>query len=711
MGVSPSGVRISPSPLMIMKIHSIIYYLLFLVATIFSNNSDRIAFISYLDGSCLVENIEMDRSVSSLSGSSIFNNDIVSSIGDSNCDIIFDDAATTIHLDSNTKIKIVSQKFSRVIRIYSGSIFVKNSKTVFKTYIQTDRNNIYVNNNSIWLESYSDYDKIIAINNISDVYNYSIESKFKINPLVAYNIGYDGSVLLDESLNLIPDYAKSETHLQIKKNNRYKNNIFLNDYDLIPIYGSGRNSNINQSNGFSFEFITGLRHMNEKGFLSFGLHPKYKYNNLFIKAKLNLYYGIKDSEMYNNFVSLNDILEKFHLRYSYSNYYNTVKVYAGEIPRVTFGHGYLVNKLSNYHEYPRLNDFGIRVDFKLDNDFMNFKFVVPSIREYMRDGGVFGMHASLFLSHKFPLTIGLGLIIDLNQQNQATRIYNISSYGDAERSVKALELDFNLDVVNRMDLDVSLYGEFVGIWYQKDIYYLKSQGVHPFYDDVRWRKGTWGIMAPGIAIKIDNRYELKFAFNFNSAAFYPSYFNANYLYNKGIYFNSVDPIGFNTLGFNLVSEQIDMFNEFSINGSDTEFIIPKEMYPLVINKSNVFPIYGFTSSFNFYFRNKMTYDSSIGIYKQKTQVIKGETYYTFENNISIKDNLLKNISSIDFYIANIFFLESRDREQFTFGTNMLFELANGMSLKLDLSQVNYDSNLDGDKEDIIIIGLDYGVIF
>ena len=61
--------------------------------------------------------------------------------------------------------------------------------------------------------------------------------------------------------------------------------------------------------------------------------------------------------------------------------------------------------------------------------------------------------------------------------------------------------------------------------YQKDIYYIQSEGVHPFYDDVRWRKGTWGIMAPGVAIKINNMYEMKFAFNFNSAAFYPSYFN------------------------------------------------------------------------------------------------------------------------------------------------------------------------------------------
>ncbi len=96
---------------------------------------------------------------------------------------------------------------------------------------------------------------------------------------------------------------------------------------------------------------------------------------------------------------------------------------------------------------------------------------------------------------------------------------------------------------------------------------------------------------------------------------------------------------------------------------------------------------------------------------QKTEVVNSETYYTFENNISIKENILKKISNIDFYISNIFFLESKDREEFTFGANILFDLRGGMSLKLDLSQVYYDSNLDGDKEEITNLGLDYGVDF
>ena len=687
----------------------LIYYFIISFSFLFANNPNKIASISYIEGTCKVENVELNRSISPLMGNSIFNHDIIYSDANSYCDIMFDDSATMIHLDPNTKVKLVSEKYSRVIKIYNGSAFVNSAKTKFKTYVQTDKNDIYVNNNSVWVGLYDDYDKIVAINNASDVYNYSESFKIDINPLIVYNISSKGQMRLDENLDLIPEYAKNETYLQVKKNNNSKTDIFLNEYDLIPIYGEIDNSKISNNNGFSFTFLTGLRHMNDKEYFSVELHPKFRYNNLYIKAKLNVYYGIEDSELYNNYNSLNSIMEKFHLWYKYSDYYNSVEVYAGEIPKTTFGHGYLVKNLSNSYEYPKLNDFGIRVDFKLDNDFMNFKFIVPSIREYMRQGGIFGMHTSLFISHKFPLTLGLGIIIDLNQLNQASRIYNISKYGN--RKISALELDFNLDIIKKMNLDVSLFGEFVGMWYQNDIYYIQSEGVLPYYDDIRWRKGTWGIMAPGIAMKFNNRYEVKFAFNFNSAAFYPSYFNTNYLYNKGVYFKSDAPLGFNSLGFNLVSEQIDLLNEFSINDSNTEFLVPKEIYPILTNRINAFPVYGFTTELNFNFRNKVKYYSLLGIYTQKTEVVKAETFYTLDSSISIEKNILKNVSNIEFYISNIFFLESGDKETFTFGANLLFDLRSGMSLKLDFAQVYYDANLDGDKEGIINIGIDYGVGF
>ena len=69
----------------------------------------------------------------------------------------------------------------------------------------------------------------------------------------------------------------------------------------------------------------------------------------------------------------------------------------------------------------------------------------------------------------------------------------------------------------------------------------------------------------GISVKFQNVHEIKFSNNYNSAGFYPSYFNTNYLYNRAVYFKIDQPLDFNNQNFMLLSEQIDMLNSFTIN--------------------------------------------------------------------------------------------------------------------------------------------------
>ena len=343
---------------------------------------------------------------------------------------------------------------------------------------------------------------------------------------------------------------------------------------------------------------------------------------------------------------------------------------------------------------------------------MNFQFIVRSFREYFRNGGIFGMHTSLFLSHRFPLTLGLGLMIDINQFSQSPRVYDVES-NIGKRTIHAAEFDFNLDIVQSMDLDISIYGEFVGIWYPEYIYYFRSDGLMPFSDDLRWRKGTWGIMAPGISIKLDNKHKINFAFNFNSAAFYPSYFNTNYLYNRSLYYKTGQPLDFNTLGFNLVGNQVGMLNDFAINSDDIEFFIPKELYPIITNKINVFPMYGFTAEYEFNFRDKLEYYAALGVYVQKVspEKVKEEIYYTFDTVLSIKENILRHLSRFDFYVQNVFFLESDDKEEYTFGFNMTFDLPSSIFIVFDLGQVFYDISVNGQRNNVLNSGFQIGVDF
>ena len=91
--------------------------------------------------------------------------------------------------------------------------------------------------------------------------------------------------------------------------------------------------------------------------------------------------------------------------------------------------------------------------------------------------------------------------------------------------------------------------------------------------------------------------------------------------------------------------------------------------------------------------------------------MKEEMYYTFDTMLSIKQNILKYLSRLDFFISNVFFLETNDKEEYTFGFNMIFDLPSGMSLIFDLAQVYYDVTLNGEKNSVLNSGFEFGVNF
>ena len=689
------------------------YTILFMFTFSVLQAVDNVGFTSFVDGTCQIENLENNRITNQLLGSSILNYDIISSGKNSSCDIMFTDQVTKVHLEENTKIKISTEKFSRIIRLFYGNIYIENAKSEIKTYIQTSHNDIYINDNKIWISTNREYDRLFGIKTFVDIYNHLSKSSIIATPIVHYQIASNGDISFDENLNLIPSYVINENYIYQNKISSSEFPIHLNSYDLIPVYEKRRRPIFN-NNGIKYRIASGFRYMDSKSYLSISFSPKFWYYNLKITGNFDVYID-SEKEIFNNWDNGWDLLQKINIDYIYNVDYNRLSVKLGSISKISFGHGYLVNNLSNNFDYPYQRNFGIQINYKLDNDFMKFKFIIPSIEDFVINGeGIIGMHTSLFTSHRFPLTVGLGFIIDFNQFSQADDIYNFSTQSPniIKREVSAAEFDFNINLVKKMNLDISLYGEFVGIWYPDYIYYEQSEGIMPYDDDKRYRKGTWGIMAPGLSIKLNNRLEMKFALNYNSAAHIPAYFNSNYLYNKSIYYDSNTAITFNSLKFNLLIEQIDMLNEFSINQDGTEFIYPKEIYPIIIpTLFNAFPVFGFTSEFKFNYNDKVDISALSSLFVQQTEVVEAGTYYSVQSIVSIKDNVIKSISFMDFYLSNIFFWGTDDLEGLLFGSKVGFKLPFGMSLIFDVGQVYYDANLSDDKKEMINIGLDFGISF
>ena len=62
-------------------------------------------------------------------------------------------------------------------------------------------------------------------------------------------------------------------------------------------------------------------------------------------------------------------------------------------------------------------------------------------------------------------------------------------------------------------------------------------------------------------------------------------------------------------------------------------------------------------------------------------------------------------------MQNVFFLETDDKEEYTFGFNMTFDLPSDVSIVFDLGQVFYDISVNGQRNNVLNSGFQLGVDF
>ena len=187
-------------------------------------------------------------------------------------------------------------------------------------------------------------------------------------------------------------------------------------------------------------------------------------------------------------------------------------------------------------------------------------------------------------------------------------------------------------------------------------------------------------------MNFNDRIELKISYNYNSALFVPSYFNLNYLTNRTRFYKG-------ELDFPLVDQQIDLLAEYQIEGTTDEYIIPKDLYP-ILNTNDGFSVYkisGFSTDVSYNITNYLNFLISTSVYIENTD--DPNTFYSLETSFNVKDNFIKGISFINLYYSNIFFAKISDKERMSFGLNLGVDLPLRLSLILDIGQVYYDSIL------------------
>ena len=150
----------------------------------------------------------------------------------------------------------------------------------------------------------------------------------------------------------------------------------------------------------------------------------------------------------------------------------------GDIDRITFGYGQLVKEYSNMIDYPRIRKTGMYLYYTSKERNISIDFFTSSIRDFSKGGGLFGMHSALFISKNFPLTLGIGVVRDLNQF-ASIKNYNAEweEWADSlsfnKRGSSSFSLDYTYDLFSSKYIKAYLFGEAVGVIFPDTLYYTR----------------------------------------------------------------------------------------------------------------------------------------------------------------------------------------------------------------------------------------------
>lgn len=660
-------------------------YLVF-ISLIFSFSNNKIGYVHYIEGECYIKNNQTDdKYFKVFIGTDIYNNDYIKSNDNSNCIIRFNDDQTHLFIESNSIVVLDDDNLSREIDLVKGSLYIKNLFNENKrVYAFTSNNQIYIANNRLWVSSSklaNDY--IFSLDDNLDVYNKNYQKIINVQKRNLLHIENKSYTYINNEDDIVPKYILNDSY-DFNFNNKI---IQLKKYDMIPIYGDRiRNMRIVEPYRVSFDF--GTKILNNDSHVKVGIYPSYIYRNLSIKANIESFVSPSGNDLDNYWDDGFDLLDKLSINYSYYRNKNQMYFNFGPIEDVSLASGYMINRISNSIDYPRKINSGINLKYIFDTDFMDLDILIPSIRDFGNDGGVIAARTSLYISHNFPLTIGFGLVADINQFSSISESLNKNA---KKRSVYGVEIDYNYNLISNLDLDVNIFGEFVGLWYPEYNYYVLFDGEN-VSNDLRWRKGTWGVSGPGVSVELENRYIFKFSFNYNSATFIPNYFNSTYLYNRARYYKGI-------LDYPMIQKQIDYLNDnFLIGdscaaGQECEYLIPKDVYPILVNNDGFsgFNTFGFTTEFKYKFQSYLSASLMMSVFIEDSD--NSNSYYSFQSSVDIAEGYIRNLNSLKFYFSNIYFSELSDKYRSTYGIETEVKLPMSLSLIINLGQVYYDKNL------------------
>ena len=685
------------------------------------------AYIQDFSGDVFIESTDQKKKkLPAIIGRRIESGYIVKVLDNSTCTIQTIDNKTFIKIDEKSEVKFSEEMGTREIRLKSGSLYIHNinidSKN--KTFLFSNHSQIYLTNSKLWLSIRNpSTDKIYTFGD--EIF---ISDKFNSNKLLLGDDFFESFPgIKKEDVSMI--HATSTDIYSINPNDPEENfseevpeyiyNDFVNkrdksqdfsvlsfstqeddslmfsksETDLIPLYYSNTNVNIEESN-YGINVYSGGSYLHNSYYHNIILEPYIAFDNFELVLRLDEYIKTDDSSEFINrweqgggnplYLNPATILSKI----SYMSWFNdkkTVYMNAGKLKNLSFGHGMLLHKYSNSYNYPIMQRTGVQIHLSPENRYSySFDFFLSDISQTFNGGGLVGGHASLFLSKFFPLTVGFGYIYDFDQYSE------VNANLDGDSNLEAREVDLDYSLIDNNKIKVNLIYEWDGIFYPKDVNYFRITNTDSY--EFLSTNGTQAHSIGG-KLTLDSGHKFMLAIHSNQALYTPYYFSSTYDFEK------IRTLAFdNSNGYD--PKMIDLLNNFCVDGCDDGDImyLSKELYPFISNGDFVFPTVGGSMQYEYNYYNKRGISMS-GMYLIDNHPDSKNSYYLLDFEVfSTGGYLFKRLDNYKFYFHRNFTNtdqgKNNNNENIMFGTMLDIKIIKSLKLYLDFQNVFYDIDED-----------------
>ena len=699
--------------------------LVFIVWSTSLASGEKIGSISYIEGDIQILDLNSGRTSKGFEGRNIYSSDIVRSSKSSLCKIIYDDSNTLLIIDQYSEVKLSENKLSRSFALNYGSMYIKNmNNSAKKTMLFTDASQYKIDEADIWINLIGDSgDEFYLIKGASMAYNYTSKSKVvgEIGYVIySYKDGFFDTINYD--VDELPNYIDDEKLIQLEsKIVTLSENISYKSHDLVPLYdGSGTlgASEDFDRMGFGYNLKLGSSHISPNQYFLLGVSPSYNSMLFDIELNFNGYISMSDnSRNMNQYTDFFDILNNIE-HFKYKSYNENFIIQLGNIWGLTFGHGNLLKEYSNMLDFPRVKKTGLYLFYRTNRRDIKFDMFISDLEEFTSSSGLFGLRGSIFLSEKFPLTLGFGIIQDNNQFS------SISDYIDDpqtfqnlsfSRKVSSFEFDYSFDLFNGEFLDTKMYGEFVGVLYPESIYYIRDnrtiEDQGDYVDEIAnldadlqfKRKGSWEI-ANGFWFHFREKFQLKGSLNFTSALHIPQYFSTTYDFEKARPFQLIPSENreFNPGAQHVQAMLINYIYDGNIEEQDSVvmFIFPKEIYSMMNATQIKYPAVGISINSEYYFRDIIDISLNFSYYKEidENEFLE-EDFFNYHFSLNLKDNMIEGVSEARLYYTQFLtdrFFDNRFQENLLRGIRLGYNFWKNCYFIVDIHDVFYDRDLDNE---------------